>query len=99
MLMNKVKKGFYFYDGKKAPQKIANNMIDFLSKLANDKINVGFNNQDILDQINYCLDNGFMKDIQKTTLNYYHIYMNPKFELFQKLNIYKYDQDANANLN
>lgn len=98
MRLNKQLKGFYYYDGKKQPKRIANNLIDFISKLANDKIDVGYNNQDILDQVKYCLDNNFMKDLKKGTLSYYNILMDPYGSDFQKLNIYKFNLDPNENL-
>lgn len=98
MKIDNVKKGFYFYDGKNTPTKIANNLADLILKLKFNQIDYVLDNQDMLDNIMYAIDNRLVDDIQKNTLNYYNVYQNPTIRLFQKLNIYKFGQDANIYL-
>ena len=97
-------KGIYFYNGFNEPNKLANNLSDFMNDLKNKDTVLTTNylgdvSDELLDELTYVAkDNRTIDDDINNALYSYSLFYNPTIKDFQNININRYGLKKNEYL-
>ena len=97
-------KGIYFYNGFNKPNKLADNLSDFMNDLKNKDTVLTTNylgdvSDELLDELTYVAkDNRTIDDDINNALYSYSLFYNPTIKDFQNININRYGLEKNEYL-
>src|SRR5699024_5430691 len=97
-------KGIYFYNGFNKPNKLADNLNDFMDDLKNKNTVLTTNylgdvSNDLLDELTETLEDDQITNDDITNILYdYSLFYNPTIKAFQDININRFNLDKNEYL-